>query len=70
MGGTVINGQEENAALLGDLLKATKENIETTTKQNRKIRFYTRWIFIMTVIITLCTILQAFLAYKIYSISG
>jgi len=70
MGGTIINGKEEKAALLEDLLKATKENIETTTEQNRKMRFYTRWVFIMTAIITLCTLLQAFLAYKIYSISG
>lgn len=70
MGGTEINGREEKAALLEDLLKATKENIETTTEQNKKMKSYTRWILIMTAIITLCTLLQAFLAYKIYSISG
>lgn len=61
---TRINGREEKAKLLDDLLKATKENIETTTEQNKKMVKYTWYIFIMTIAITLCTIVQVWVALR------
>jgi len=54
----IINGREVNEKLLEDLLAATKENIELTTKQNERMGQYTFWIFLMTIAITVCTIIQ------------
>jgi len=54
----IINGREVNEKLLEDLLKATKENIEGTTKQNERMGRYTFWIFVMTIVITVSTIIQ------------
>ncbi len=64
-----INGREAKTALLEDLLKATKENIETTTEQNKKMGRYTKWIVIMTLTITCFTIVQVIMTL-IWRFSG
>ncbi len=58
--GELVNGVDPKAKLLDDLLKATKENIEETTEQNKKLGRYTFWIVIMTIVITICTFIQTF----------
>ncbi len=45
---------------LETLLKATEKNIEETTEQNKKLGRYTFWIVIMTIVITICTLIQTF----------
>ena len=56
------NGKEVKAKLLEDLLKATKENIEATTEQNKKMVNYTKWIFGLTFAIGLSTVMQLLIA--------
>ena len=51
----IAEGKEVKSKLL-NLLTATKEDIETTSEQNTKLSFYTLWLFIMTIVITLCTL--------------
>ncbi len=58
----IINGKEVKTKLLEDLLKATKENIEATTEQNKKIVNYTKWIFWLTFAIVLSTVMQLLIA--------
>jgi hypothetical protein len=51
----ILEGKEAQSKLLYQLID-TKEDIETTTEQSPKLSFYILWIFIMTGVITLCTL--------------
>ncbi len=53
---------KEQSLLMKDLLEATTENIKSSTKHNKKLGKYTFWMMVMTAIITICTIVQVFVA--------
>lgn len=58
----IINGKEVKTKLLEDLLQATKENIEATTEQNKKMVCYTKWLFWLTIAIGAFTFIQLLIA--------
>ncbi|MBI3602167.1 MAG: hypothetical protein HY209_04670 [Candidatus Omnitrophica bacterium] len=61
---TTIDGKEVKERLLEKLNSVIEENNSLTSKQNALLVTYTRWLFWLTIVMTLTAIFQLVLAIK------